>query len=97
MKKNKLVITELFLVKPNWNRTFMGEIYRDVTYEGKPIIKGIVKIDNFIVTSSASTQKQLGNYLDDACTLILNGKLDKVVNAKVIEIVLSETIKFFTN
>ena len=92
----KIIITELFLVKPNWNRTFMGEIHREVI-NGKPIIYGKVKIDDYILTCSAGTQKELGVILDNASTLVLEGKADEIINAEVIKIVLSEIISFSKN
>ena len=87
----KLIITELFLVKPNWNRTFMGEIIRDVV-DGKPIIYGKVNIDVYILTGSAETQKELGVLLDNASTLVLNGKISEVIKSDVVKIELSNTL-----
>jgi hypothetical protein len=87
----KLIITELFLVKPNWNRTFMGEIRRDVI-NGKPIIYGKVNIDIYILSSSAGTQKELGVLLDNASTLVLKGKINEVIKSGVVKLELSDTL-----
>ena len=37
-----LQITELYLVKADWNRTFMAQIIREKTEDGKEIIRGNV-------------------------------------------------------
>ena len=87
----KLIITELFLVKPNWNRTFMGEITRDVV-DGKPIIYGKVIIDVYILTGSAGTQKELGVLLDNASTKVLNGEIGEVIKSNVVKVELSDTL-----
>jgi len=79
MKKPKLIITELFLVKADWKRTFYGQIRRDITDEGEPVIYGTVNINGKKVWSLAGDQRKLGKYLDDACILILEGTLDKVI------------------
>ena len=87
----KLIITELFLVKPNWNRTFMGEITRNVV-DGKPIIYGKVNIDVYILSGSAETQKELGVLLDNASTLVLNGKISEVIKSDIVKVELSNTL-----
>lgn len=83
MKKPKIVITELYLIKADWNRTFMGEIRRDVTDEGEPVIYGVVDINDKKVWGLARDQKELSKLLDDTCVLILDGVLDKVIENNI--------------
>jgi hypothetical protein len=80
MKKRKtdeklpdIQITELFLVKADWNRTFMGQIIRETTVDGQELIRGNVIINEGKAWSIGNTEEELGNNLDDICTL----KLDK--------------------
>ncbi|MGD0582813.1 MAG: hypothetical protein ABR974_07690 [Bacteroidales bacterium] len=81
MEKKKLQpelqIVELFMVKPgnDYSRTFVGQIYRETTKNGKPVLHGSVTVNEGRIWSSAQTQDELGKYLDDICTLKLDGNL----------------------
>jgi hypothetical protein len=75
MAKKKLPdlqITELYLVKADWNRTFMAQIIRERTEEGKEIVRGNVVINEGKVWSVADTEDELGDYLDDICIMKLD-------------------------
>jgi len=67
-----LQITELFLVKADWNRTFMAEIIREKTENGTDIIRGSVVINEGKVWSLAGNEEELGTYLDDICIMKLS-------------------------
>jgi hypothetical protein len=74
-KKKKISsfeITELFLVKSGWDRTFMAEIIRDKTEDGKTINRGTVVVNEGKIWSTGETQDELGNYLDEICTMKLD-------------------------
>jgi hypothetical protein len=71
-KKLSLEITELFLVKSGWDRTFMAEIVRDKTEDGKTINRGRVVVNEGQIWSAGETQDELGNYLDEICTMKLD-------------------------
>jgi hypothetical protein len=82
MKKRKMAeklpnieICELFLVKADWNRTFMGQIIRETTAEGKEIIRGTVVINEGKAWSVGNSEEDLGNNLDDICTMKLDHNL----------------------
>ena len=82
MKKKKdieklpdIQITELFLVKADWNRTFMGQIIRETTSDGQEIIRGNVTINEGKAWSAGNSEEELGNYLDDICTMKLDYNL----------------------
>jgi hypothetical protein len=66
-------ITELFLVKADWNRTFTGKIVRETDEDGLSTVRGSVVVNEGKIWSAADTQDELGNNLDDICTM----KLDK--------------------
>jgi hypothetical protein len=78
MKKKKstdsenLQITELMLVKADWERTFIGEICREITCEGVSIVRGSVVVNEGRIWCSAGTQEELGKYLDDMCQMKLD-------------------------
>jgi hypothetical protein len=71
-KVSSLIITELFLVKSGWDRTFMAEIVRDKTEDGKTINRGKVVVNEGQMWSTGETQDELSNYLDDMCTMKLD-------------------------
>lgn len=82
MKKKKTIekspdiqISELFLVKADWNRTFTGQIIRETTADGQEIIRGSVTIGEGKAWSVGKTEEELGNNLDDICTLKLDHNL----------------------
>jgi hypothetical protein len=71
-KLPNIQITELFLIKADWHRTFMGQIVRENTEDGKEIIRGNVTVNEGKIWSVAESEEVLGNYLDDICTLKLD-------------------------
>jgi hypothetical protein len=78
MEKKKLPdlqITELFLVKADWQRTFMAQIIREKIENGQEIICGNVVIDEGKAWSMADTEDELGDYLDDICIMKLDYRL----------------------
>lgn len=83
MAKKKLPsgieITELMLVKAgdDFTRTFMGEIYRETTIDGIPIVHGKVIVNEGKIWAAGETQEELGKYLDDICIM----KLDMGIHA----------------
>jgi hypothetical protein len=75
MEKKKLPelqITELFIVKADWHRTFMAHIIREKKADGQEIIHGSVSINEGKAWSVGSTEEELGTYLDDICVLKLD-------------------------
>ena len=85
MKKERFKITELLMFRAgtDWRRTFVGQIVRDTTENGQEIIYGKVDVNGCKVWGCANNQDQLGLYLDDACTLILDFNLDKMVGPTI--------------
>lgn len=77
-KKKKLSpieITELFLIKADWNRTFMAEIIRETTDDGKEFVRGNVIINEGRAWSIGNSQSELAKNLDDICLLKLDMEL----------------------
>jgi hypothetical protein len=78
MKKKKSIsldglnVIELMCVKADWERTFVAEIYRVKTKEGKCFVHGNVVINEGKCWSCAETQEELGKYLDDICVMKLD-------------------------
>ncbi len=80
MEKKKLPdlqITELFIVKcgEDWQHTFMATIIREMTIDGKEIIRGSVMINEGKAWSLAYTEDELGKYLDEMCIMKLDHNL----------------------
>jgi hypothetical protein len=86
-EKLNLEITELFLVKSKWDRTFFAEIVRDKTEDGKTINRGSVVVNEGKIWSAGETQDELGYYLDDICTMKLDFGLhdNEGVSSKIAE------------
>lgn len=74
-KSSKIEITELFLVKADWNRTFMGEIIRETQKDGSEFVRGKVVINEGMAWSTGNSQADLAENLDKICTMKLDGGL----------------------
>ena len=72
-KKPTIVITELFLVRADWNRTFIGGIVREKNKDGKDYVRGSVIIDEGMIWGTAETEEELTKNFDEIATM----KLDK--------------------
>ena len=90
MSKKKIlpdiIITELFLVKADWQRTFMGTIRRELDSDENPVVMGEVIVQEGKIWSKASSQEELRKNLDDICTMKLDCGLHEDTG---------ETIKIF--
>jgi hypothetical protein len=82
MEKKKassnIIITELFLVKADWTRTYLGEIRREVTKEGKQIVRGNVMINEGKIWSFAETEEILRDMMNGICTMKLDMGLHSI-------------------
>jgi hypothetical protein len=67
-----IIITELFLVKADWTRTFMGTIRREVDGDGNPVLLGEVIVQEGKIWSKADNQEELMMNMDALCTLKLD-------------------------
>jgi hypothetical protein len=96
MEKKKMPgiqITELFLIRADWKRTFMAEICRETTADGKEFVRGTVIINEGRAWSTGNSQQDLANNLDNICTM----KLDFGLHSdRGVTIILSGT-DFFLN
>jgi hypothetical protein len=73
-ESSNLIITELFLVKADWTRTYLGEIRREVDSDGNPLLMGKVTVDEGQIWSMANCDDEiLRKNMDDICKM----KLDK--------------------
>ena len=82
-KLSEIQITELFLVKADWQQTFIGEIIREKAEDGKDIIRGSVVVNEGKCWSSAATQEELGKYLDGMCLMKLEMGLHSLAGVTV--------------
>jgi hypothetical protein len=85
MEKKKMPgiqITELFLIRADWKRTFVAEIIRETTADGKKFVRGSVIIEEGKAWSIGNSQEELANNLDDICTLKLDYNLHYYSGAK---------------
>lgn len=88
MKENKskrFDVTELFLVKADWNRTFIGAITKKKNENGDITYGGSVIVEEGKMVASGKDIQDLKNKLDQLCTYKLDGKLHEV-NGRSIEI-----------
>jgi hypothetical protein len=89
MEKKKIpeiLITELFLVKADWQRTFIGIIRRETDVDGNPVVMGDVIVKDGKIWSKASNQEELMKNMDDLCRM----KLDMCLHSSA-----GETTKIF--
>lgn len=77
MKKKMaaIEITELYLIKADWERTFVAQVYKETDKDGEPIIHGNVTVIEGMIWSSAKTLKELAQNLDEICILKLDRSL----------------------
>lgn len=97
MEKKKIPstieITELFIVKSGWHRTFMGTIIRETTCDGKEFVRGSVIIEEGQAWSTGNSQSDLAKNLDDICTL----KLDFGLHSNAVESIVIAGTSFSLN
>lgn len=72
-QRDEFTMIELWLVKADWNRTYVGSIIRE-TKDGKTHLKGNADIDGIIINAEAGSEEELTDKLDAMCTEILDGK-----------------------
>jgi hypothetical protein len=78
-KQSDIIITELFLVKSGWHRSFLGEIVRETTSDGKEFVRGSVIINEGRAWSIGNSQSDLAKNLDDICLMKLDMGLHSFV------------------
>jgi hypothetical protein len=69
-KRDKYIITELFLAQVNKDIGFLGTIVRSIDKDGHPTIFGRVKVDDIYVCAQAADQNELGNKLDELVRMV---------------------------
>lgn len=67
----KLQITELFLVKSDLSKTYMGELTRGIDAKGNPVLFGETIIESHKIWHTASDIKKLSNALDEFVCIVL--------------------------
>lgn len=78
-KDERFEMTELWLVKADWDRTFIGSIKRLEDNDGFIQVFGEVTVNEGKIVASANTEEDLTNKLNDICTMKLDhGLHDKI-------------------
>ena len=72
----EFTMTELWLVKADWERTFIGTIERTKNPDGTPLLKGRADINGTEITAEAATEEELTDKLDALCTEILEKSVE---------------------
>jgi hypothetical protein len=90
MKKKKLSldyeIVELFLVKAGGdsNKTFMGEIYRETSANGKPIVRGNAVINEDKIWSAADNENEFLSNMNEICSMKLYRRINDRIGSRII-------------
>lgn len=71
----KYKITELIMVKANWNKTFIGAMTQNKDTEGNISYGGSVIIEEGKIVSSGVSADELRTKLDEMCKLKLENNL----------------------
>jgi len=74
----RFFITELILVKADWNRVFIGNITRNVDCEGMPVVYGSVCVDEGKIYSRSYSEEGITRNLDEICKLKLDHSIHDV-------------------
>jgi hypothetical protein len=80
MEKKRLSdirITEIYMIKADWRRTFLAEIQREVDENGNPVVRGKVCIIEGQVWGAGTSEEEFGKNLDDICLFKLDYGLHK--------------------
>jgi len=72
-KRDKYIITELFLAQVNKDIGFLGTIVRSIDNDGNPTIFGRVKVGDIYVCAQATNQYELGAKLDELARMVYYG------------------------
>jgi hypothetical protein len=81
-----IIITELILIKADWQRTFIGSIRKEADIEGNPVFCGSVIVQEGMIYCNSSTQEDLIKNMDDICLMKLDFRLhdDAGVTIKIL-------------
>lgn len=71
----RIEITELFLAKADWKRTYVGTVTRDMLDNGSIIVHGKIPVEGCVIEATATNDKDLGKKLDELVVLILDHKI----------------------
>jgi hypothetical protein len=81
-----IIITELIMIKADWQRTFIGSVRKEVDIEGNPVFSGSVIVQEGMIYCKSPSQEDLMNSMDEICLMKLDFRLHDDAGV---------TIKFF--
>ena len=70
-KDERFQMTELFMAKADWERTYVGSLKRDSAH-GKKVFRGSIIIEGNKVVGANQDEEGLYTAMDDMCVLILD-------------------------
>ena len=82
-KKDRFQISELFMAKADWNRTFIGSIERFTQEDGSTFVVGRIPVNNCTILASASNNDELGAKLDIIVKMLLAEGLHAIAGKTV--------------
>lgn len=68
----EIIITELILIKADWQRTFIGSLRKELDIEGNPIHIASVIVQEGMIYGNSPNQEDLINNMDDICLMKLD-------------------------
>ncbi len=71
-KKDRVLITELFMAQADRDRKFYGTIKRETDSSGYPVVRGKIKVLDGFILAMADNQDLLGSRLDTLVKLVLD-------------------------
>ena len=71
-KKVRIELTELFMAQADKYRCFYGTIRRELDSDGRPLVRGKIKVNDGFILSQAGNQDELGRKLDEMVLLVLD-------------------------
>jgi len=73
----EFTMTELWLVKADWNKTYIGTIKRQTAEDGTPLLTGTADIDGVTIEAEGKSEEELTDKLDALCVEVLEKQNQK--------------------
>ena len=74
-KELRIELTELFMAQADKYRCFYGTIRRELDSDGRPLVRGKIKVNDGFILAQAGHQDELGRKLDEMVIMILDYEL----------------------
>jgi len=77
-KKVRIELTELFMAQADKYRCFYGTIRRELDSDGRPLVRGKIKVNDGFILAQAGHQDELGRKLDEMVIMVLDYDIHKI-------------------